>query len=111
MLQRYAKRTIETYVYWIKFYILFHHKQHPAGLGDADVERFLSYLANQRHVAVKTQATALNSLVFLYRHILHRPLAIQLNFNKAHAPQKLPVVLTAVCGHSPMNKKLLCPFS
>ena len=94
MLQRYAKRTIETYLYWIKFFILFHKKQHPADLGDADVERFLSYLANQRHVAVKTQATALNALVFLYRHILRRPLAIQLDFNKARTPLKLPVVLT-----------------
>jgi hypothetical protein len=26
--QRYAKRTIETYLYWIKFFILFHKKQH-----------------------------------------------------------------------------------
>lgn len=94
MLQRYAKRTIETYLYWIKFFILFHKKQHPADLSDADVERFLSYLANERHVAVKTQATALNALAFLYRHIVRRPLAIQLDFNKARTPQKLPVVLT-----------------
>ncbi|RVU35551.1 integron integrase [Rheinheimera riviphila] len=94
MLQRYAKRTIETYLYWIKFFILFHKKQHPADLGDADVERFLSFLANDRQVAVKTQATALNALVFLYRHILRRPLTIQLDFNKARTPQKLPVVLT-----------------
>lgn len=94
MLQRYAKRTIETYLYWIKFFILFHKKQHPADLGDIDVERFLSYLANDRHVAVKTQATALNALAFLYRHIVRRPLAIQLDFNKARTPQKLPVVLT-----------------
>lgn len=94
MLQRYAKRTIETYLYWIKFFILFHKKQHPADLGDADVERFLSFLANDRQVAVKTQSTALNALVFLYRHILRRPLTIQLDFNKARTPQKLPVVLT-----------------
>jgi integron integrase len=94
VLQRYAKRTVATYLYWIKFFILFHKKQHPADLGDADVERFLSYLANDRHVAVKTQATALNSLVFLYRHIVRRPLTIQLDFNKARTPQKLPVVLT-----------------
>ncbi len=92
--QRYAKRTIETYLHWIKFYILFHHKQHPSGLGEPEVEQFLSYLANSRHVAVKTQATALNALVFLYRHILARPLTLNLSFHRANVPQKLPVVLT-----------------
>ena len=31
--RRYAKRTIETYLHWIRFYILFHKKQHPSQLG------------------------------------------------------------------------------
>lgn len=94
--RRYAKRTVDTYVYWIRFYILFHHKRHPNQLSDAEVEQFLSYLANQRTVAVKTQATALNALSFLYRHIILRPLSLNLNFNKARVPQKLPVVLTRI---------------
>lgn len=46
--RRYAKRTVETYLYWIRLYILFHHKQHPNQLSDTDVESFLSYLSNQR---------------------------------------------------------------
>lgn len=92
--RRYAKRTIDTYLYWIRFFILFHDKRHPNQLGDAEAEQFLSYLSNQRHVAVKTQATALNSLSFLYRHIIQRPLSQDLHFNKSHTPQKLPVVLT-----------------
>lgn len=57
--RRYAKRTVETYLYWIRFYILFRYKQHPNQLSDEDVENFLSYLSNQRTLAVKTQATAL----------------------------------------------------
>ncbi len=92
--RRYAKRTIETYLYWIKFFILFHKKQHPSQLADAEVEAFLSWLAVERRVAFKTQATALNALAFLYRHILQRPLSLQLNFNPAITPQKLPIVLT-----------------
>jgi len=94
--RRYAKRTVDTYLYWIKFYILFNHKCHPNQLSDTDVERFLSYLSNQRSVAVKTQATALNALSFLYRHIILRPLSLELNFNKATISQKLPVVLTRI---------------
>ncbi len=43
---RYAKRTIDTYQYWIKFYILYHGKKHPAQLAESEVEQFLSYLSN-----------------------------------------------------------------
>jgi len=96
MVQRYAKRTIDTYIYWIKFFILYHQKRHPSELADAEVEQFLSFLANERQVAIKTQATALNALVFLYRQILRRPLALQLDFHKARTPTKLPVVLTTI---------------
>ena len=92
--RRYAKRTIDTYLYWIRFYILHNNKQHPNALGDLEVEQFLSFLSNQHSVAVKTQATALNALSFLYKHIVQRPLSLQLNFNKARIAQKLPVVLT-----------------
>jgi len=55
---------------------------------------FLSYLANQKLVAPKTQALALNALVFLYREILSAPLTLELNFNKTSNQPKLPVVLT-----------------
>lgn len=92
--RRYAKRTIKTYVYWIKFFILFHHKRHPNEMADKEVEAFLSYLSTTRNVAVKTQATALNSLCFLYRHIILRPLSQDMHFNKAKTAQKLPTVLT-----------------
>ena len=53
---RYAMSTIEAYLYWIRFYIRFHHLAHPATLGEAEVSAFLTFLAEQRRVAVKTQA-------------------------------------------------------
>lgn len=92
--RRYAKRTVETYLHWIKFFILFHNKQHPNDLQDQHVEKFLTHLAVTRHVAVQTQALALNALSFLYKEVLQRPLALNLNFNQAAKPRKLPVVLT-----------------
>ncbi|MEE2001403.1 integron integrase [Alkalimonas sp. MEB108] len=92
--RRYARRTVDTYIYWIRFYILFSKKQHPAKLGDADVELFLNYLANQRHVAPRTQATALNALSFLYSKVLQKPLSLNLEFNRSQVSPKLPVVLT-----------------
>lgn len=92
--RRYAKRTIETYLHWIKFFILFHKKQHPKDLLDEHVEQFLTYLSVTRNVAVQTQALALNALNFLYKEVIKRPLALDLNFNQAAKPRKLPIVLT-----------------
>ncbi|KKO44404.1 integrase [Arsukibacterium ikkense] len=92
--RRYAKRTVEGYLYWIKFYILYHKKQHPSVLSDQDVETFLSFLVNQRNVAPRTQATALNALSFLYSKVLQQPLSLNLNFNRSQVSPKLPVVLT-----------------
>ena len=48
--KHYAKRTIKCCLYWIKFFILFHRKRHPNEMGDSEVEAFLSYLSNERHV-------------------------------------------------------------
>jgi len=61
----YAKRTIETYIYWIRLYILYSGKRHPADLGSTEVEAFLSHLVNKRNVSRATQQLALNTLAFL----------------------------------------------
>jgi site-specific recombinase XerD len=92
--RRYAKRTIETYIHWIKQYILFNHKQHPAELAEQEVEAFLTYLVTQRNVAAKTQAVALNSLSFLYKEIILKPLSLKMRFMRSNASAKLPIVLT-----------------
>lgn len=95
-LMRYAKRTIESYVYWIKAFINFNGNRHPIKCHDVEVERFLSHLTNKLNVAPRTQGVALNALVFLYKGILLKPLTLELNFNKSKQQTKLPVVLTQV---------------
>ncbi|TPH14448.1 integron integrase [Litorilituus lipolyticus] len=94
LMKRYAKRTVESYLYWIKAFINYNGQVHPKLCHDQDVERFLTYLVTQQNVAPKTQALALNALVFMYREILKKPLTLTLNFNKSTAQPKLPVVLT-----------------
>lgn len=94
-LKRYAKRTIQTYIYWIKGYILFIGKRHPMSCHNVEVENYLSYLTNTLNLAPRTQAIALNALVFLYNHILNNELSLELKFNKSKLANKLPVVLTA----------------
>lgn len=90
----YAEKTIKAYLYWIKSYIYFNNKKHPFECHDAEVEAFLSYLANSKKVAPRTQALALNALVYLYREFLDKPLTLSLNFKRTNTQPKLPVVLT-----------------
>ncbi|RHW77353.1 integron integrase [Colwellia sp. RSH04] len=111
--KRYAKRTIESYAYWIKAYINFNHKKHPKYCHNKEVESFLSYIVNTLNVAPKTQGIALNALVFLYKHIIETPLTLELNFNKSRQQTKLPVVLTQkeitdLLANVPQKYQLLC---
>ncbi|WP_417607184.1 phage integrase N-terminal SAM-like domain-containing protein [Oceanimonas baumannii] len=94
-LRHYSLRTEKSYLYWIKGFILFHQKRHPKLMGAGEVKSYLSWLANQRHVAVNTQKQALCALVFLYNHILHQPLG-ELDFVRSARQRYLPVVLNKV---------------
>lgn len=92
--RRYSKRTIASYLYWIKYFILFHSKQHPKNLGDAHIEQFLTYLAVERNVSAGTQAMALNAIVFVKTKFLNQQVGDLSAFSKASRQRKLPTVLT-----------------
>ncbi len=92
--RHYSIRTEQAYVSWIKQFILFHGKQHPAQLSETEVASFLTYLAQERHVAAATQNQALNALVFMYRHVLEKPLGEIKAIVRAKKPKRLPVVLS-----------------
>lgn len=71
----YSYRTEQTYCDWIVRYIKFHGSQiHPKEMGKSEIENYLSHLATNRKVAASTQRQALNALVFLYRHVLDKPI-------------------------------------
>jgi integron integrase len=92
--KHYSLRTEGAYVDWIKRYIFFHQKRHPAEMGATEIEQFLNYLAVQKEVAASTQNQALSALVFLYREVLHQEFAWLENLVRAKKPARLPVVLT-----------------
>jgi site-specific recombinase XerD len=69
-----SRRTEKAYVAWIRRYILFHGKRHPAELGATEITAFLSSLAVQANVAASTQNQALSALLFLYRNVLEQDL-------------------------------------
>ena len=88
-----AWATEKTYVMWIKRYIYFHNKRHPAEMGELEIEAYLNHLVVRQNVAPATQAVALNALVFLYRQYLGRELA-PLSYQPAKQKRKLPVVFS-----------------
>ena len=92
--KHYSIRTEEAYVDWIKRYIFFHQKRHPAEMSAPEIEQFLNYLAVQQKVAASTQNQALSALVFLYREVLGKEIGVMENLERAKQPQRLPVVLT-----------------
>ncbi len=92
--KHYSIRTERAYLDWVKRYILFHQKKHPAQMGAQEVEAFLSHLAVEGNVAASTQNQAKSALLFLYREVLEIDLPWLDNVTKARVPQRLPVVLT-----------------
>lgn len=92
--RNYSLRTVDTYLKWITSYIHFHHKRHPSTMGDNEVVEYLDYLVLKRGVSAKTQATALNSIVFLYKHIVQIELSLDLTFVRSKKQAKLPIVMT-----------------
>lgn len=89
----YSIRTEKSYLYWIKAFINFHHKRHPETMGTEEVAQFLTFLANQRNVAINTQKIALNALAYLYQKHLHHELG-NLGFCYATKQRYLPTVLS-----------------
>jgi integron integrase len=92
--KHYSYRTEESYVQWIRRYILFHNKRHPNQMGEAEVEAFLTHLAVEGHVAASTQNQALSALLFLYRYVLKQPLAESIEAVRARQSKYLPTVLS-----------------
>ena len=93
-LGHYGRRTETAYVGWIKRYILFHDKRHPAGMGKAEVEAFLTHLAVVRAVSASTQSQALSALLFLYKQVLGIDLPWLADVTRAKKASRLPTVLS-----------------
>lgn len=92
-LRGYALRTEKTYLHWIRRYIFFIGRRHPATAGAPEVKEFLTFLAVDRKVAINTQKVALNALVYLYHKFLALELG-DLGFTLASKQRHLPTVLT-----------------
>jgi len=67
--RQYSLSTEKVYVAWVRRFILFHNKRHPAEMEKPEIEAFLTHLAINRAVSPATQNQALQAILFLYRHV------------------------------------------
>src|SRR5918996_2316194 len=72
--KHYSPRTEDTYILWVKNFILYHNKRHPKEMGISEIGQFLAHLASEKEVSASTQNQAFSAILFLYRHVLHTEL-------------------------------------
>ncbi len=91
--KNYSPRTAETYVEWALSFILFNNKKHPREMGKVEIEAYLSYLANTRHLSASSRNQCYYALKFMYVEVL----GIQVDDIQglaAKESKRLPVVLS-----------------
>ena len=95
-LKHFSLRTEQAYVSWIRRFILFHKKRHPAEMAEAEIRQFLAYLAVEQEISASTQTVALSALLFLYRDVLKREMPYIEGIERAKPSKRLPVVFSRV---------------
>lgn len=93
--KQYSPRTAETYIDWVRQYILHHNKRHPKEMGANEINQFITHLVVERKIAASTQNQAISAILFLYRHVLH--IQLDENLTIGFRPQRaknIPTVLS-----------------
>src|SRR2546427_12627791 len=62
--RHYSPRTEQAYVAWVRRYVQFHDRRHPATMGATEVQAFLTHLAERGRVSAATQNQAAGALLF-----------------------------------------------
>ncbi|HEY3049625.1 MAG TPA: integron integrase [Polaromonas sp.] len=94
----YSLQTEKAYLYWARFFVRWHGRhgtmRHPRDMGKAEVEGFLTMLANERQISPATHRQALNALLFLYKQVLEQDLPWMQSIGRPPERKRIPVVLT-----------------
>ncbi len=89
----YSRKTEESYVSWIKRFVLFNNKRHPNELSEGEIKKYLEHLAVKQHVSSSTQNQALCAIIFLYKKVLKKKLGDFGELIWAKKSKRLPVIL------------------
>jgi integron integrase len=96
-------RTEQTYIDWIKRFIIFTRKAAPEGLGADEVREFLSDLLPKEN-ASRHAEPSLSALLFLYKEVLKKELPWIEDIQRAKRPVKIPVVFTPTEARALLSK-------
>jgi len=93
--RHYSPRTEESYASWVRRFVVFHGRRHPATMGEVEVQAFLAHLADHGGVSAATYNQAVAALLFLYEAVLGRRLVVSpSDVVRAKEPLRVPVVLS-----------------
>lgn len=70
--RHYSYRTEQTYLQWIKQFILFHGKRHPSLLASEDIGSFLTHLSATDCCCLNTESGARSFALSLQARAAHR---------------------------------------
>ena len=92
--ERYAYRTEQSYLEWVKRFLIFVRPKERSDLNQTAVEDYLSFLALERRVAASTQNQAFNAILFMFRHVLKTEMGKMGEIPRAKTSRRVPVVLS-----------------
>ena len=87
-------RTEQAYTAWVKRFILFHNKRHPAKMDEKEIEAFLTHLVIVDNVSASTQNQALNAILFMYKELFDRKIPKLKGFKRSSKKIIIPTVLS-----------------
>jgi integron integrase len=93
-LRNYSNRTLEAYHFWVARFQAFVRSRPTAQLSNQEVRGFLSSLAVQHNASASSQNQAFNSLLFFFRHVLHRDFGQIDGVVRPKRHRYIPVVLS-----------------
>jgi len=98
----YSLRTEDAFVYWVRGFGRWPGMAPSREMGTAEMQAFLSMLANERRVAAATHRHALSALLFLYREVLGIDMPWLQQLGRPVPHKRIPVVLTPFEVQAPL---------
>lgn len=90
----YSNKTEQSYIGWIKRFVLFHNKKHPSEMGKEEIKKFIDYLAVKENVTSSTQNQALQGILYLYKNVLKKEVGWIEDIKRSTRVKHLPVVFS-----------------
>ena len=69
-LKHFSLKTEKAYLTWIRRFILFNNKRHPREIGEEEISKYMTFLADKANVSASTPNQAFSVILFLYKTVL-----------------------------------------